>query len=34
MKSLYYCIIRFPYKIRKVVRNITINILDHEGKKL
>ena len=28
------CNIRFPCRIRKVVRNITINILDHKGKKL
>ena len=34
MKLLYYCNIRFPYRIRKVVRNININILDHEGKKI
>ena len=31
LKSLYYCNIRFPYRIRKVVRNITLNILGHEG---
>ena len=33
MKLLNYCNIRFPYRIKKV-RNITLNIFDHEGKKL
>ena len=28
-----HCNIRFPYRIRKVVDNIFINILGHEGKK-
>ena len=32
LKSLYYCNIRFPYRIRKLVGNITLNILGHEGK--
>ena len=27
---LYYCNIRFPYRIRKIVGNIPINILGHE----
>ena len=31
---MHYCNIRFPYRIRKVVGNISINILGHEGKKL
>ena len=31
---IYYCNIRLPYRIRKVVGNISINILGHEGKKL
>ena len=31
---LYYCNIRFPCRIKKVVRNITINIIGREGKKL
>ena len=32
---IYYCNIRLPYKIiRKVVGNISINILSHEEKKL
>ena len=31
---LYCCNIRFLYRIKKVVRNITINILVHEGKKI
>ena len=34
IRLLYYCNIRFPSRIRKVVRNIIINILDHEWKKL
>ena len=34
LRSIYYCNIRFPYRINKVVRNITINILGHGGKKL
>ena len=34
LRLLYYCNIRFLCKIRKVIRNITINILGHEGKKL
>ena len=33
-RLIYYCNIRLPYKIRKVVGNISINILSHEGKKL
>ena len=33
-RLLYYCNIRLPYRIRKVVGNIFINILSHEGKKL
>lgn len=27
------CIISFPYKIRKVIKNIFINILGHKEKK-
>ena len=34
LRSIYYCNIKFLYRINKVVRNITINILGHEGKKL
>ena len=34
LKLIYCCNIRFLYRIRKVVRNISINILCHEGKKL
>ena len=30
---IYYCNIRLPYRIKKIVRNIFINILGHEGKK-
>ena len=30
---LYYCNIRFPYRVRKDFRNIPINILGHKGKK-
>ena len=30
----HYFNIRFPYRIRKDIRNISINILDHEKKKL
>ena len=33
-RLIYYCNIRLPYRIRKIVRNISINILGHEGKKL
>ena len=33
-RLIYYCNIRLPYRIRKVVGNISINILGHEGKKL
>ena len=33
-KLIYYCNIRLPYRIRKVVGNISINILGDEGKKL
>ena len=33
-QQLYYCNIIFPYRIRKIVRNVPINILGHEGKKL
>ena len=33
-RLIYYCNIRLPYIIRKVVGNIFINILGHEGKKL
>ena len=32
-KSIYYCNIRFPYRINKVIGNISINILGHKGKK-
>ena len=32
LRLLYYYNIRFPYRIRKVIRNITINILGHKGK--
>ena len=32
-RLIYYCNIRLPYKIRKIVRNIFINILSYEGKK-
>ena len=31
---MHYYNIRFPYRIRKVVGNISINILGHERKKL
>ena len=31
---LYYCNIRFPYKIRTVFKIISINILGYERKKL
>ena len=31
---IYYYNIRLPYRIRKVVENIFINILSHEEKKL
>ena len=31
---IYYCNIRLPNRIRKVVGNISINILSHEEKKL
>ena len=34
LKLIYYYNIRFPYRIRKVVGNISINILGNEGKKL
>ena len=30
----FFCKTRIPYKIRKVVRSITINIPSHEGKKI
>ena len=30
---IYYYNIKLPYKIRKIVRIIFINILDHEDKK-
>ena len=30
---IYHCDIVFPYIIKKVVRNISINILDHESKR-
>ena len=33
MRLLYYCNIRFTYRIKKVVENITINILGHKRKK-
>ena len=33
-KLICYCNIRFPYRIRKVIGNIFINILGHDGKKL
>ena len=29
---IYYCNIRISYKIKKVVENIFINIIDHKGK--
>ena len=29
---MYYCNIRLPYRIKKVVGNISINILGHEEK--
>ena len=29
-----HCNIRFPYRIRKVLRDILINILGYEGKKV
>ena len=31
---MYYYNIIFPYKIRKIIGNIYINILGHKGKKL
>ena len=31
---LYYCNLRFSYRIRKVIKNIPINILGHDGKNL
>ena len=31
---IYHCNIRFPYKIRRVIRNIYINIVDLKGKRL
>ena len=31
-KLIYYCNIRFPYKIKEVIGNIYINILGHKGK--
>ena len=31
---IYYCNIRLPYRIRKGVGNISINILGHERKKI
>ena len=31
---IYYCNIIFPYGIREVITNISINIIGHEGKKL
>ena len=34
LRLIYYCNIRFFYRIRKVVKNITINILGHKGKKI
>ena len=33
-RLIYYCNIRLPYRIRKVVGNIFINILSREEKKL
>ena len=33
-RLIYYCNIRLSYRIRKVVGNISINILSYEGKKL
>ena len=33
IRLIYYCNIRLPYRIRKVVGNISINIPGHEGKK-
>ena len=33
-RLIYYCNIRLPYRIRKIVGNIPINILGHEEKKL
>ena len=32
LKLIYYCNIIFVYKIRKIIRNISINILGHEIK--
>ena len=33
-RLIYYYNIILPYKIRKIIENIFINILSHEGKKL